>query len=1165
MRKHISFLTLLSFATLLLASPVFAGSKVALPQHVPAAVARLHPMGRLAGDHKMTLAIGVPLRNEAQLDVFIDSLQDPASPNYHQFLTPQEFTEKFGPTKADYEAVNNFAKAHHLKVTRQHANRLVLDVEANAADVESAFGVKFNVYNHPREQRTFFAPDAEPIVDATVPILHITGLENYSLPHPKFHVKGTNTANATPHTGSGPGGSYWGNDFRNAYVPNTSLTGAGQAVGLLQFDGFYANDVSRYASQSGLPRVPLTVVPVDGGIASPTDGNGEVCLDIEMAMAMAPGLSRIYVYEAPNPSPWPDLLNQMANDNLAKQLSTSWGGGGPDPTCEAIFKQMAAQGQTFFNASGDDDAFTGSIDFPSESTNIVQVGGTTLTTSSSGAYVSETVWNWGGGTGSSGGISQTYPMPSYQQGISMTKNGGSTSRRNIPDVALTADNVYVIYGNVSSDIFGGTSCAAPLWAGLTALINQQATANSRSPVGFINPAMYAIGKSAGYASAFHDVATGNNTSSSSPNQFYAVPGYDLCTGWGTPNGSAFIDMLAGPADGFGITPATGFTATGGVGGPFDVTSVTFALTNSGDTTFNWQVSTPAPWLSVSAAGGTLSGNSTGTVDVTLTAIANTLTRGTYTTTVIFTNKSTGITQNRDFTLNILGAPTITSQPESQTANQGDTVTFSGSAMGLNPLSYQWTFNGTNISDATDSVLTISNVRTANSGTYNLVVANSGGTTTSSNAVLVVNGRPVNDQCSGALEITGDSYSHVESTLLATSTGDPTPSCAFEFGNAVWFTWTAPADGLVAVDTIGTSFDTVLAVYSGDCGALTRVDCDDDSGGNLTSKLTYVATAGVSYYYMVGGYSAATGQLVFHFKINHPLAITLQPDDEPSPLGANATFSVVASGGTAPLKYQWYSSRNGGLTMTKLLNHTNSDFILQRASSLLPQQYNVVVSDSATPPNVVTSRLARVMLYTAPRFTVQPASLTRIAGNDVAFRAVAVGTAPLSYQWNLEGAPVYGATNSLISLTNVQSVDGGHYQCVVTGAFGSTAITGLMRGNLTVLPDSDTPTVAIVSPLKNSVLTSGLRVGGQTNFAPALRIFARTHDFGRVTDVSLIRTYPDSAPLTNSAALLGGTVNLRTWSSDVTLVPGVNTFVAEATDTAGHTKQSAPVNYILKTP
>jgi subtilase family serine protease len=404
------------------------------------------------------------------------------------------------------------------------------------------------LYQHPHEPRQFYAPDTEPSVEFGLSLLHVSGLNNYAIPHPQFVEKPASLiAKATAHVGSAPGGAYWGSDFRKAYVPGTSLTGAGQSVGLLQFDGFYSSDITSYESKTGLPNVPLTVVPVDGGISRPGSGAGEVSLDIEMAISMAPGLAHVYVYEAPNSSPWVDILSRMANDNVAKQLSCSWGGGSPDPSSEQIFQQMAAQGQSFFNATGDSGAFTGSIDFPSDSPNIIQVGGTTLTVGANGAYQSETVWNWGGGSGSSGGISPYYDIPAYQLGLSMASNQGSTTMRNIPDVALTADEVYVISRNGRTSTVGGTSCAAPLWAGFVALVNQQAAANGRSSVGFLSPALYAIGNGASYSSSFHDTITGNNFSASSPSKFSAVAGYDLCTGWGTPNGTNLINALAPPS------------------------------------------------------------------------------------------------------------------------------------------------------------------------------------------------------------------------------------------------------------------------------------------------------------------------------------------------------------------------------------------------------------------------------------------------------------------------------------------------------------------------------------------------------------------------------------------------------------------------------------------
>src|SRR5207244_2078297 len=128
------------------------------------------------------------------------------------------------------------------------------------------------------------------------------------------------------------------------------------------------------------------------------------------------------------------------------------------------------------------------------------------------SYSSVTVWNWGRGTGSSGGISKTYGIPSWQQGISMASNQGSTTMRNIPDVALTADNIFVISDNGIHSSVGGTSCAAPLWAAFAALVNQKASSAGLAAVGFLNPALYAIGKGPNFAACFHDVTIGDNTS-----------------------------------------------------------------------------------------------------------------------------------------------------------------------------------------------------------------------------------------------------------------------------------------------------------------------------------------------------------------------------------------------------------------------------------------------------------------------------------------------------------------------------------------------------------------------------------------------------------------------------------------------------------------------------
>ena len=166
-----------------------------------------------------------------------------------------------------------------------------------------------------------------------------------------------------------------------------------------------------------------------------------------------------------------------------------------------------------------------------------------------------------------------------------------------------ADNVYV-RADGKNDNEGGTSCASPLWAGFTALVNQRAVMSGRPTVGFINPALDTIGSGQNYTSCFHDITTGNNTSRASPNKFFAVAGYDLCTGWGVPFGQSLINALATP-DPLGIQPDTGFTAIGGSGGPFTVTSESFVLTNSGTNSLNWSLVNTSLWLTVSPPGGTL--------------------------------------------------------------------------------------------------------------------------------------------------------------------------------------------------------------------------------------------------------------------------------------------------------------------------------------------------------------------------------------------------------------------------------------------------------------------------------------------------------------------------------------------------------------------------------
>ena len=689
-------LALMTACWLALPWPVQAGRQV-LKGHVPRITKGLTSVGRLDGGAPLDLAIGLPLRNRQQLTNLLDELYEPSNPNFRHYLTADQFASGFGPSQEDYQAVIDFAKAHGLVVKRTHPNRALLDVRGSVADIEKAFHVNLRLYQHPAEARQFFAPDAEPSLELETPVLAISGLDSFVKPRPRIHVAGAwaqpavrplrgGGGGGSGGGGSGADGSYYGYDFLAAYAAGVSQTGAGQSLGLFELTGYDPDDINDYLGETGLPGVPLQNILIDGfdGDDSNVDYAVEATCDIEMAISMAPELSSVLVYEGPTPldeapletnyiqppittAQINDVLNQMATDDAANQLSCSYQMDINTSTVQ-IFQQYAAQGQSFFQASGDSGAYAGAIDEPSDDPYITVVGGTTLsTTGPEGSWVSETVWltpasydpfvGYIPEEASGGGVSLVYPMPAWQQGISMTANQGSTTMRNMPDAALIADNVDVVFGN---DYFGfsfdftvsGTSLAAPLWAGFMALVNEQAAANNQAPVGFANPALYAIGKSTNYSACFHDITTGNNFTAESPSKYAATTGYDLCSGWGTMIGGNLMQaLLSPPSESLLVTPPLGFTSSGVGGGPFTVTSQTFTLTNIGAEQLRWSLINTTAWLTVSGTPGVLRpGRLPATVTVSLNSSASNFLIGNYSGNVTFVNLTDGTSQNRQFDL-----------------------------------------------------------------------------------------------------------------------------------------------------------------------------------------------------------------------------------------------------------------------------------------------------------------------------------------------------------------------------------------------------------------------------------------------------------------------------------------------------------------------------------
>jgi subtilase family serine protease len=584
-----------------------AAGRQQLYGHVPKVVATSPRMGALDPSTQLNLVLSLPLRNHAELQELLKQICDPRSPQYRHFLTPDQFEAKFGPTEEDYQTLVSFAQSNHLNVVTIRPSRRLLEVNGTVEDIQKAFHVSLNHYQRP-DGSLFYAPENEPSIDLDVSVLYVGGLDNYQVPKPMLKisapqawVKGISTPHAfnagaypkaTANAGSAPSSLFWGTDFRNAYAPGVCLTGIGQSVALVEFEGYYDKDILGYESLAGLPNVPVTNILIDGFNGIPprhnTDSNGviEVSLDIEMAISMAPGLSQVRVYEVKSTAPASAadmMLDQIATDGKTtpiNQISCSWSGFG-DTASETYFEQFAVQGQAFFQAAGDNGAYvTGDPDttVPSPinfSSNIEMtvVGGTELAMNGSGqSYLSETTWNaplagvtYAGG----GGVCPAISIPTYQQGVNMASNGGSTTLRNIPDVSMNADNIFVVAdqsyisnSNYSYYTVVGTSAATPLWAGFLALANQQG-AGGGVTVGFANPALYTIGLGGKYAADFNDIKDGStNNLDGTPSLYEAVSGYDLATGWGSPTGQNLINDLTGvPAFACSQTPTVTLAPT----------------------------------------------------------------------------------------------------------------------------------------------------------------------------------------------------------------------------------------------------------------------------------------------------------------------------------------------------------------------------------------------------------------------------------------------------------------------------------------------------------------------------------------------------------------------------------------------------------------------------
>ena len=569
-----------------------AASQPMLTRHTRGAVVNgeAQSLGRLPASQTMHFDVVLALRHAPELDNFLQDIYDPTSPNFRHFVSVKEFTARFGPSQEDWDAVVRFAQENGFAIVGGSRDGMDLQLRGTVAQVEKAFNVKMGLYQHPTENRSFYAPDREPLVNLPFALWHVSGLDNYSIPRAQVARRNDKIHVHANIKGSCPDNSYCGSDMRAAYYGSGPLTGSGQNIGLLEYVGYDIADLNTYFKNvKQTEAVPVTGISTDGTslncLASQGCDDREQILDMTQAISMAPGASGLYVYVGSTDTA---ILSSMTTHKpLVSEIGSSWTWQPGDPsTDDPYFKKFAAQGQNYFQAAGDDGAYNSGSQyvFPADDDYVTSVGGTDLTTQSAGGpYASETAWADGGG----GYFTvDAIPIPSWQKtpGVITSKNEGSTTLRNSPDVAAEANfDFYTCADQEACQTgWGGTSFAAPMWAGYMALVNQQALENGNPVLGFINPTVYTLGLSAGYGAAFHDVTSGSNG-------YPAVAGYDLATGWGSPNGPGLINALAG--SGGGGNPGIGFTPASLKWGKIAIHTTApgkkkVVVTNTGNATLN---------------------------------------------------------------------------------------------------------------------------------------------------------------------------------------------------------------------------------------------------------------------------------------------------------------------------------------------------------------------------------------------------------------------------------------------------------------------------------------------------------------------------------------------------------------------------------------------------
>ncbi len=527
------------------------------PPEVRAGTAQL--VGAFDTSASLTIDVTLPYRNQAALQAYI---ANQASQGI--YLTHEQFYAQFAPTVDQINAVKAWAAQHGLSSTYTSADGTTITLQGTTAAIEHALSVQMNRYRSARHG-SYFSASADPVVPANLGISAVTGLNSMV----RFHVMSS--------AASRPSNGYTPAELRSIYDVGSSYDGTNQAIAFtLWGEALRNSDLTGFASATGDTPMSGQVVSTPSssgadtidwvyanGADSHTDAWDETAMDVEYAHGMAPHSHLVYYLGneicditgcGGSEVGLENAISMAVNNSAVHVVSNSWGGTEETSPLDAFgtalendFLQAAAEGTTFYFSSGDagsDSGGTGLPSYPADSPYVVSVGGTTLSTTGSSTYAGETTWNVSGSGGGGAGCSAVLAKPSYQNGVSTGCSG-----RAEPDVSADSDpstgaDVYV---NGANEVVGGTSLAAPLWAGMAAAADRYAAVNGLSRIGWANPKIYALAASATkYASDFHDVTSGTTYGSIA---YGAGTGWDRATGWGSIDWSHYVCDIVGTSSG----------------------------------------------------------------------------------------------------------------------------------------------------------------------------------------------------------------------------------------------------------------------------------------------------------------------------------------------------------------------------------------------------------------------------------------------------------------------------------------------------------------------------------------------------------------------------------------------------------------------------------------